>query len=321
MTDPSFSDLRDTDPGHAETTLAPPGDAGPFVRRRSESPFALCVRRTVRGPLDAEVVRCTDDVRLRLASDPRHVVAVPLRGMLHVHYRGTEIDVMAGGAAVLVPSDEATVLVPADSAVALVRVPGDVLCEDLEALLGRTVVRPLQSGVPVPAATAADALGPLAPFLGDVPGPGSVLGNALTAEPLEEAILDGVLHAADEPAREALDATAPSWGPRTVRACLDLIETYPERPHTARTLADGAGLGVRALQACWQRHRGCSPEADLARVRLARAHRDLAELRRGEATVASVATAWGFRPEDFTDRYEARYGHGPEVTLGSPAFA
>jgi hypothetical protein len=56
-------------------------------------------------------------------------------------------------------------------------------------------------------------------------------------------------------------------------------------------------------------------------VRLARAHRDLAELRRGEATVASVATAWGFRPEDFTARYEARYGHGPEVTLGSPAFA
>ncbi|WP_345381916.1 helix-turn-helix transcriptional regulator [Pseudonocardia yuanmonensis] len=321
MTDPWFTDVHETDPGRAETALAPPGSAGPFVRRRAESPFTLCVRRTVRGPLDAEVVRCTDDVRLRLERDPRHVVAVPLQGMLHVHYRGREIDVVAGGAAVLVPADEATVLVPAGSAVALVRVPGDVLCEDLEALLGRTVVRPLRAGVPVPAATAPDALGPLAPFLGDVPGPDSVLGNALTAEPLEEAILDGVLHAADEPAREALDATAPSWGPRTVRACLDLIETYPERPHTARTLADGAGLSVRALQDCWQRHRGRTPEEELGRVRLERAHRDLEELRRGEATVASVATAWGFRHEDFTARYEMRYGRSPEVTLGSPAFA
>ncbi|MFR9805944.1 helix-turn-helix domain-containing protein [Pseudonocardia sp. RS010] len=319
MTHPWFTDLRETDPGRAGSDLAPAGVAS-LVRSDHASPFTLCVRRTVRGPLDAEVVRCTEDVVLELDHDPGHVVAVPLRGLLHLRHRGAEVDVAAGGAAVLVPADDATVLIPAGAEVALLRVVGDLLCEDLEALLGRTVVRPLRTTAEIPAA-AAGTLGALQPFLEDRPGRDSVLDNLLRAEPLEEAILDGVLYAADHPTREALDAAAPSWGPRTVHTLLDLIETHPDRAHTDRSLADAAGLSVRALQACWQRHRGRTPRADVGRVRLERAHRDLSSLRRGEATVTSVACTWGFRPDGFAARYEARYGVDPEVTLASPAFA
>lgn len=153
------------------------------------------------------------------------------------------------------------------------------------------------------------------------PGPTSALTNALSAEPLQDALLVGLLHLTDHPERDALDAPVRSWGPRAIRECLDLVEAHPELPLTSASLAARAGLSSLALQGCWRRHRDVLPRDDVERVRMTRAHRDLEAHRSGETTMAAVARSWGFSPRTFPAAYAARFGRSPAQTLRGPAFA
>ena len=96
----------------------------------------------------------------------------------------------------------------------------------------------------------------------------SVLADPMSAEPLQETLLVRLLLAADHPHRDALDERVPTWGPRTVRRCVEYIEDHPERPLTPAGLAADAGLSIRALEGCWLRHRDVRPGHYVGRVRL-----------------------------------------------------
>ncbi|HEY2224498.1 AraC family transcriptional regulator [Actinomycetospora sp.] len=320
MTSTQFSDVDETDPRRAEEHLT----AALRLDHAPQARFTLHLHRVTRGPLCLEEVSCSEGVRMRVDDDPGYVVGLPVQGPLHADHHGRELDLGPGQAAVFTPSAEAGMAMGDGADVVLVRVRAAALEDALEALLGRTVQRPLRlaaSAVLGPASGRAWA-GVVRSVAAAAPGPASVLANPLSAEALQDALLVGLLHLTDHPERDALDAPVPTWGPRVVRDSLDLIEAHPELPLTPGSLAARAGLSVLALRGCWRRHRDLLPRDDVARVRMTRAHRDLEAHRPGETTVAAVATSWGFRPRAFPVAYRARFGgRSPAQTLRGPAFA
>lgn len=138
----------------------------------------------------------------------------------------------------------------------------------------------------------------------------------LIAVPLSESMLQALLAAAEHRAKELPDRPVAPARPRAVNVVLDVIEAHPEQEYTIGTLAQLAGIGVRALQKGFQQHVGMSPMSYLRQVRLARVHD---ELRKGEArTVAEAAHRWGFTHLGrFAAAYAARYGVTPSLTLRS----
>jgi transcriptional regulator GlxA family with amidase domain len=73
---------------------------------------------------------------------------------------------------------------------------------------------------------------------------------------------------------------------------------------------------VRALQQAFRRELEMTPMAYLREVRLRRAHRALVESDPSVATVASIASQWGFTNLGrFAETHAARYGEPPAATL------
>jgi AraC-like DNA-binding protein len=319
MTVTTFSDIHTTGVEEAEACL-------PQFMHLDHHPaagFAFHQHTVACGPFSVEETRCTDGVHLDLLDQFEYAVGVPIRGPLHTEHRGQELDLGPGRAAIFAPSEEAAVDAPDDFDVVLVHIRSGALEDALEALLGRPVRRPLPLPATVPLDSAAGRA--LAATIGLAvhaqPDTRSVLDRPIGAEPLQYRLMVQLLLAADHPERDALDGPVPTWGPRTVRRCVDLIEEHPEWPLTLADLAAGAGLSVRALEGCWLRHRDQPPGHDIGRVRLDRAHRDLESHRPGETTVDAVATYWGFGTRPFVTAYTARYGRTPDATLRGPAFA
>jgi AraC-like DNA-binding protein len=319
MTGPSFSDVHETDVEEAAAHLP----SSMHLDHPPASRFALHRHSVARGPLSVEQTRCTDGVRIHLVDQSGYAVGLPVRGPLHADHRGQELDLGPGRAAVFGPIAEAALATGDRFDVVVVRIRSAALEDALEALLGRPVRRPLP--LPTTVTLDTDAGRALTATIRLVahalPGTASVLANPISAEPLQYRLLVQLLLATDHPERDALDERVPTWGPRTVRRCIDLIEAHPEWPLTLADLATSAGLSVGSLEGCWVRHRDHPPEDDIGRVRLDRAHRDLEFYRPGETTVAAVAAAWGFRPQPFVAAYGARFGRTPAETLRGPAFA
>ncbi|NMO88306.1 AraC family transcriptional regulator [Actinomycetospora sp. TBRC 11914] len=318
-TDTRSSDVHETDPRRAEEHLT----AALRLAHSPQARFALHLHRITRGPLSVEDVRCSEGIRMRIDDDPGYLAGLPVRGPIHADHHGRGLDLGPGQAVVVTPFAPAAVTTGDGTHVVVVRVEAAALEDALEALLGRTVQRPLRlpaSTVPPTAGGAAWA-GVVRSVGAPGPGPAALLANPLSAEPLQAALLAGLLRLTEHPEREALDAPVRTWGPRPVREGLDLVEAHPELPLTSGSVAARVGLSVLALQGCWRRHRDVLPRDDVDRVRMGRAHRDLESHRPDETTVSAVARSWGFSPRTFPAAYGARFGRSPAQTLRGPAFA
>ncbi len=147
--------------------------------------------------------------------------------------------------------------------------------------------------------------------------PDSVLRSPMVTAPLGHALLTGLLTVADHSLRADLERPAPACPPRAVRRATDAVHAHPEHPYTTGDLAALAGVSVRSLQQAFQSHLGVSPMAYVRRVRLARAHADLAAGR--VAGVAEAASRWGFTHLGrFAAAYREVFGVPPSATLRSP---
>ncbi|WP_245694344.1 AraC family transcriptional regulator [Streptomyces abyssalis] len=105
--------------------------------------------------------------------------------------------------------------------------------------------------------------------------------------------------------------------PAAVRRAADFVEAHADRPLTTADIAAAASTSPSALQAAFERQYGTTPLGYLRRVRLEHAHRELqATDPTGGATVAGIATRWGF-PEAgaFAAHYHDVYGQQPGHTL------
>ena len=116
---------------------------------------------------------------------------------------------------------------------------------------------------------------------------------------------------ADGPDRRQLAA------PSSVRRAVSFIEDNPELPVTITEIAEAAGVTTRALQYGFARNLDTTPMAYLRRVRLVRAHEELAVADPATGvTVSNIARRWGFaNPSRFAAYYRGVYGCPPGETL------
>ncbi|HET9257535.1 MAG TPA: AraC family ligand binding domain-containing protein [Pseudonocardiaceae bacterium] len=184
--------------------------------------------------MSVEETSCTDQARTRLPSgDADYVISLPLRGAVLAMYRGKELDLRPGQAVVFRPPAEAVMTTDDDFDVLIVRVDAAALENALEGQLGYPVRRPLPLAPTLDLDSAAGrGWATSLRYLVGAAVPDGPLANPVIAEPLQNSLLDWLLHAIDHPYREALDAFVRSWGLRTVRRCVDTIEAFPQRPLT-----------------------------------------------------------------------------------------
>ncbi|WP_458248217.1 AraC family transcriptional regulator [Streptomyces sp. MAI_2237] len=133
---------------------------------------------------------------------------------------------------------------------------------------------------------------------------------------LEQALLEGVLLAAEHSYRGELDAPPPPMRPAAVKRVMDAVQEMPAEPYDAARLAEIARVSVRTLQEAFRKHVGMPPMAYVTEVRLQRVRGQLRASVPGTTTVADVAHQWGFAHLGrFARRYRERFGESPSQTL------
>lgn len=102
-----------------------------------------------------------------------------------------------------------------------------------------------------------------------------------------------------------------------VRRAVAYIDEHAGEPIGVAEIAAAARIGQRTLQEAFRRHLETTPMAYLRRVRLERAHADLAAADpTAGATVAGIASRWGFANLGrFAATYREAFGHPPRTTL------
>jgi AraC-like DNA-binding protein len=100
--------------------------------------------------------------------------------------------------------------------------------------------------------------------------------------------------------------------PRYVKAAIDFIRAYADRPLTHADVAHAAGVPGRTLQYGFRRFVGSAPMKILRDERLDRCRVDLVQSR---GSVSDVATTWGFQHLGrFASYYRDRFGETPGET-------
>lgn len=103
---------------------------------------------------------------------------------------------------------------------------------------------------------------------------------------------------------------------RRVRAAVEFIHAHAGEPLTVADIARAADISVRGLQESFQRTLDRTPMNYLREVRLRRSYEDLERTAPGEASVADIASRWGFTHMGrFSSEYLQRFGEYPKNTL------
>ena len=145
-----------------------------------------------------------------------------------------------------------------------------------------------------------------------------ILNQPLVAAPLANALLTGLLAAADHPFRAALADPAPGCRPPVISRAIDFMHEHADEPITIADIARYCSVSVRTLQQGFHRHLGQPPLRHLRQVRLARARASLKAAHPYQDTVGSIAHRWGFTHLGrFASDYQAAFGELPSVSLSA----
>ncbi|MFE5910229.1 AraC family transcriptional regulator [Streptomyces wedmorensis] len=283
-------------------------------------PFAARFDTVALGPLVIGDLSCGADVRMSFGELGAYHLNAPLSGTMEMR--------QGGGPTIVATPAEALLLDPAGDTY-LDRWSGDcrtlsvkVGAAALHDRLGRLIGRPPR--------------GPLAfaPRLDITRGPGlswvrfarqvaaetlagdGLARHELVAAPLQEALLNGLLLAADHPWREALAHPAEPRRPAPVKRAMDAVRERPEHPFTSTELAALSRVSVRRLQESFREYVGMSPMAYVREVRLDRVREELRAAAPDEVSVSEVAWRWGFAHQGrFAAHYRKKFGEPPSRTL------
>jgi AraC-like DNA-binding protein len=154
-------------------------------------------------------------------------------------------------------------------------------------------------------------------MVADAVQPKGLIHHPLVGARLQEALITGLLSAADHPFRDRLERSSPATAaPGAVRRVVEAMRAHPGEPFTVVDLAAIAGVSVRCLQESFRRDVGMPPMAYLRQLRLARVHEHLRQGDPAFHTVTEIAYRYGFTHMGrFAAEYRARYGVPPSETL------
>ena len=257
-----------------------------------------------------------------------YYINFPQTGRMRADHRGRSLEIGPGRAAVFQPVGDVYMRSTGNYASYAVRIDRAALENALSARLDRPVTGPLALGTGLDLTHPAGASWARLVRLLATEATNhhtiqqTALTNPLIAAPLHDALLAGLLQAADHPDREALEHPVHAWGPAPVHRAIDAMHANPDRPFTPTALAHIAGSSVRSLQESFRRHIGLTPLQYLRQVRLEQAHHDLTNSDPTHTTVTDIASHWGFTHLGrFATTYRTKYGQSPSHTLRQPARA
>ncbi|OKI00436.1 transcriptional regulator [Streptomyces sp. CB02923] len=267
------------------------------------------------------------EVRLRFGELGAYHVDVPLSGSIQWRQGAREAETTTPDRAGVFQPDGVTTIDRWSGGCRLlaVKIRTADLEQHLEQLLGRPVRTPVRfaPGLDVTRGAGLSWARLVRTAVRDVQDAGGLMHQPLVSAPLQEALLSGLLLAAEHPHREELAQpsapAAPSYRPAPVKRAVDAIQGRPEHPFDTAELAAVARVSVRWLQEGFRRHVGMSPMAYLRDVRLSRVRDELRRAGPGELSVGEAAYRWGFvHLGRFARSYRERFGETPSQTLHAP---
>lgn len=279
------------------------------------------------GAITAGEVGFGMDLRMRFGELGSYHVDVPLTGRIQWRQGARAAETSTPERAGLFRPDGATTIDRWDAGCRMltVKIGAADLERHLEQLLGRPVRTPVRfaSGFDVTRGAGLSWARLLRTAVRDIQATDGLLHQPLVSVPLQEALLSGLLLAAEHPHREELTrpsaSAAPTYRPAPVKRAVDAIQGRPEHPFDTAELAAVARVSVRWLQEGFRRHVGMSPMAYLRDVRLSRVRDELRRAGPGDLSVGEVAYRWGFvHLGRFARSYRERFGETPSQTLHTP---
>jgi AraC-like DNA-binding protein len=136
---------------------------------------------------------------------------------------------------------------------------------------------------------------------------------SLIVAEMEQALMAGLLFAADHNLRSALEERPSQASPAHVRRAEDFIVANLHRPLSIDEVAAAVNVSVRSLYRSFRAHRGYAPMEFLKQSRLAQARRLLAEPHPNRS-VTSVAMSCGFGDlSHFSKNFFSAFGELPSA--------
>jgi len=283
------------------------------------SPFGkrMCVGQL--GTLHIVDCEFRSDVRIVVGEMGSYHVTIPLAGSLVTTQRRTTVTASPSTAAVYQPIGD-TVLDRwgGNCRVVGIKIETGALESALAASLGRYINTPIKFGPTLDIATGPGrGWAELAIAVSTQIHRGDgILHQPLVAAPLVNALLSGLLAAADHPFRPALAEPAPGCRPPVISRAIDFMHDHADEPITIADIARHCSVSVRTLQEGFHRHLGEPPLRHLRQIRLANARGSLRTANPYQDTVRSIAHRWGFTHLGrFASDYQAAFGELPSVSL------
>jgi len=252
---------------------------------------------------------------IRLNDELNVGVLLPIRGEICVDRGGTVRRAVPGQLLVVIPGERQTTLSP-DYLGSIITVPETMLGERLQALEPDgwpMLVDRIDDGQP----GAAGALHRTLAFtLQELAHSDLLQKSERIAVSAERLILDLIAERwleLEAVAREA--PLPPSAGPRQLQRAEAYMRANYHRPIAMGDVAAHLGIGVRALQIAFQRHRGITAGTFLKARRMERARARLLRPEAGDSVAAVVAACGLSNPGRFAVEYRSLYGESPSATL------
>jgi AraC-like DNA-binding protein len=256
------------------------------------------------------------DVQL-LQPESSYDINFALEGVNRVETRDEQIVLSPQLAGVISPQMVAAMQLSDGYSQLHVRIERSALERHLEQMLDAPVTQPVRfrMGMDLNVPAVASWARVIKLLVEDLDEPSGLTAAGAEGNPWSEFLMNGLLLAQPHSYSELLArGRADIVRPPSVKRVIDLIEREPAEDLSMARLTAAAGMGPRALQRNFREYVGASPQEYVRRVRLGRAHDDLAAGVGG--TVAEIAFRWGFTHlSRFASAYQDRYGVAPSATL------
>jgi AraC-like DNA-binding protein len=259
------------------------------------------------------------DVCIRGDDVPAYYVEAPLSGTALNSWRDGRLEkTTAGSAAVFTPGMPVDLNWSGDCREICIKITEEQMQRQLETMLNRPVRKRITfaRSMSLGARAASDWFGLVRLLAREAGQDDGILAHRLAIDNLQHLLLQGLLLVQPHNYAEALAEEEACAGTAVVSRAIDLMHAHPETPWATAYLARATGVSARALQKAFQRSGQPPPMTYLRRLRLHKAHAELAAHGPNELTVTAVASRWGFlHLSRFAEQYRQVFGESPSETL------
>jgi AraC-like DNA-binding protein len=201
-------------------------------------------------------------------------------------------------------------------------ISGQEMRRQLEAMLDRPILAPLQfeRSLDLRTTSSASWLELVTILQREANRPDGLFRHPLALHNAQDLLIQGLLLIQPHNYTEALSQGGQPASAGVVMRAVELMRTYPQASWTTGALARKTGVSARALQKGFARSGELPPMTYLRHLRLSRVHDDLLFADPRLVTVTAVAGRWGFvHLGRFARRYSEQFGESPSATLrGQP---